>query len=83
MTYLNIVAWDVIMHGIIRALVVAALVAFSAWVLMLFWGMAAHAGRIAPLSYLASVYISVALWIVGTIIVWAANRAGIGRRPAV
>ena len=64
MTYLRIVAWDVLGRIVWRLLRIAALFFFSAWVWMMFWGMVSHAARVGPMSYLASLLVVLAVWLI-------------------
>lgn len=64
MTYLRIVAWDVLGRIAWRVIRVAVLFFLASWVAMVFWGMvAAEAGMVA-ISYYAAVLAMVGLWLV-------------------
>ncbi len=64
MTYLRIVAWDVLGRIARRLLIVAALFFFASWVGMMFWGMVAAETGTRTVSYLASSLGLVGLWLV-------------------
>ena len=64
MTYLRIVAWDVLGRIAWRAIRIAALFFLAAWVGMIFWGMVAAEMAVPAISYYASVLAMVGLWLV-------------------
>lgn len=76
MTYLRIVAWDVIGRGIRRILVVAALFFASTWVLMASMG-AAGVGD-GKISYVSALWAALGIWAVVLPVVWVANKLKLG-----
>lgn len=64
MTYLRIVAWDVLRRILWRAIRIAGLFFFSAWVWMMLWGMVSHASAVASMGYWASALTTLAIWLV-------------------
>lgn len=75
MTYLRIIAWDVLGRIVWRAIRIAGLFFFSAWVWMMLWGMVSHASSVAPMCYWASALTTLAIWLVVTPVVVVALRA--------
>ena len=63
MTYLRIVAWDVLGRIAWRAIRIVALFFLAAWVGMIFWGMVAAETAVPAISYYAAVLAMVGLWL--------------------
>jgi hypothetical protein len=63
-TYLRIIAWDVLGRIARRLLIVAALFFFASWVGMVFWGMVAAEIGSRTASYFATSLGLVGLWLV-------------------